>query len=202
MVDICSPKTELGRKILELLKRLPVGSFSHDLSHHLRALRNAQKLYRLYGGDLEVIEAAVLLHDIAKLLDARIKHHAAISAEIAGALLHAMGAPKEKIEKVKEAVLHHDDMPFNCSAVSIEARIVHDADWLDGFGALGVIRIAMVAGEKGREITKIIEKIEVEMKKRLENLCFEESRRYAVKKWEFVGEFLQELKEELAQGPL
>lgn len=134
-------------KILELTKKyydeLDEIDFSHNSDHFFRVENTAKRITLDEGADLEVIEAASLMLDIARGMEDRgeIEDHAKKGAEIARGIMIEIDFPKEKIEKVCDAILTHrrsKDLEPN----SIEGKILRDADYLDAMGAIDVIRVA------------------------------------------------------------
>lgn len=118
---------------------------AHGFEHVLRVWRLAERIGLLEGADMEILQAAVLLHDVGRSEEARTgRSHAEISAEWARHLL--AGHPPEKVEAVARAILQHR---FRGEAApdTVEARVLHDADKLDAIGAIGIARAYAVAGE-------------------------------------------------------
>lgn len=123
---------------------------SHDFDHVLRVLALAERIAQTEGGDLEVVRAAALLHDIARA-DERTsgEDHALVGAERARQIL--IGHPPEKVEAVAHAIAAHR---FRCGPypATPEARALFDADKLDAMGAIGVARAFAHAGACGRSL--------------------------------------------------
>jgi uncharacterized protein len=69
---------------------------SHDLSHSLRVWKNAERLGRELGADMEVLIAAVFLHDVGVAHTKSVKHGRK-SAEIAKKVLRRIDFPECKI---------------------------------------------------------------------------------------------------------
>ncbi|MGD8555234.1 MAG: HD domain-containing protein [Anaerolineales bacterium] len=124
----------------------------HGFGHVQRVLRLAERIAEELGADLEVVRAAALLHDAAGAAPGegggRDQHELA-SADFAQEVLEAEGWPPDRIEAVKHCIRAHrfrsKEVP-----VSLEAKILFDADKLDVLGAFGVARTigyALQAGE-------------------------------------------------------
>lgn len=125
---------------------------SHDIEHSLRVANNAFLIAKGQpDADLEVLEIASLLHDIAKArADKDITgklDHCAEGAQMAGKILQSLGFSNEKAEKVKQAILYHREFMPKDVDLCIEAKIVYDAGILENLGAIGIARMYMVAGE-------------------------------------------------------
>ncbi len=116
--------------------------FSHDINHVFRVERLAKQIGQDEEADLEILEAATLLFDVARGLEDRgeVEDHAKAGSDIAREILYKINFPKEKIEPVCHAILVHrksmDRVPE-----TTEAKILQDADYLDALGAIDVARI-------------------------------------------------------------
>jgi uncharacterized protein len=123
---------------------------SHDFDHVLRVLALAERIARAEGGDLEVVRAAALLHDIGRAEEeATGGDHAAIGAARAREIL--AGHPPEKVEAVAAAIASHRFRSGPPPATP-EARALFDADKLDAMGAIGVARAFARAGAHGQRL--------------------------------------------------
>lgn len=138
------------KKLKELAKsyfdQLDKEDFSHGFSHVERVTRLAIHIGRIEGADIEVLEAASLLHDIARGAEDKgvIEDHAVEAAKRASGILEEVGFEEEKIENVIHCIAVHRSMEDK-PAKTLEAKILQDADRLD---ALGVVDIARVIGSK------------------------------------------------------
>ncbi len=123
---------------------------SHDFDHVLRVLALAERIARAEGGDLEVIRAAALLHDIGRAEeDATGVDHATIGAARAREIL--AGHPPEKVEAVVTAIASHR-FRSGPPPETPEARALFDADKLDAMGAVGIARAFARAGARRRRL--------------------------------------------------
>ena len=127
----------------DLLKHLPAdhSDGSHDLSHIHRVWVNAQRIQHVEGGDLEVLLAAVLLHDcVAVEKNSPLRGQAStLSAQKATSILADMGWPTQRIDQVAHAVKTHS-YSAGIEPLTLEARILQDSDRLDAIGAVGIAR--------------------------------------------------------------
>lgn len=169
-------------------------SVSHDHWHIGRVLSFAHELQSTYGGDPEIITAAAILHDWGRS-DPSLHGEDSIEESISRArrLLGRVGFPSDKIEEVITAINDHDKPDVTPS--TIEGRILKDADFLGGFGAWGILRIAMWAGETGGGVGQIFDRLENRMPTRLANLEFPESERLATEETVFANLFLSLLRQ-------
>lgn len=176
-------------------------SASHSLDHLDAVLSYARGLAATYGGDDDVLTAAALLHDLGRN-DKRL--HGAASAEqsaqLARGILDAVAFPAEKIPLVLVAIGEHDQPELRPTA--LEGRILKDADFLAGFGAVGIARAALWTGESGGTIDNLLDRLERKMPARLASLEFPQSRQQAAGEYLFVRLFVEKLRAPAVMSPL
>ena len=115
--------------------RPPNYPFRNRYEHTMRVYRWAIKLQAKVGGDLEIITLAALLHDIG--WDAE-RPHNEVGAELAVEYLDSIGYDEEKIGRIGEIIMRHTDQDTQ-DELSLECKVVMDADLLDVVGALSVV---------------------------------------------------------------
>jgi uncharacterized protein len=123
---------------------------AHNFDHVLRVLRLAERIGRAEGADMDILRAAVLLHDVARVTeDKGGPCHAEAGAKLARRILaaHAEG----KVDAVAHAIRTHR---FRASLPpqTLEAQILYDADKLDAMGAIGVARAYAIAGRHAQRL--------------------------------------------------
>ena len=131
---------------VEEARRLyPADDSAHGFAHVLRVWRLVQRIGPREGADMPLLEAAALLHDVARAdEEAGGPCHAQAGAERARQILAA--CPAEQVEAVAEAIRTHR-YRANLAPRTLEARILYDADKLDAIGAVGVARAFAIAGK-------------------------------------------------------
>ena len=119
----------------------------HDRSHTERVYHIAIRIAEKEGGDLEVVKAAALLHDVARSMEdeGKISDHALEGARIAERILEKVDFPREKVLEVVRCIESHR-FKNGMKAKSLEAGILQDADRLDVLGAVGIARVFMKGG--------------------------------------------------------
>ncbi|MFQ6068379.1 MAG: HD domain-containing protein [Candidatus Bathyarchaeia archaeon] len=114
--------------------------------------------------DLEVLRTAALLHDIAKHLEKKKSsgNHGEIGAIMAHDFLKTIGVNEAKISLICHAIrVHtHREKPF-----SVEAKILHDADFLDKLGAVGIASVFIKACLTNTTIEEVAEMYDLETPK-------------------------------------
>ncbi len=123
---------------------------SHDYLHVLRVRKLAVEIGKKEGADIEVLELASLLHDIALALGKEKHLHAEESAKIAKKILKGK-ISEEKLNKIIDAIENHS---YSKGTVprSLEGKILQDADRLDAIGAIGVCRAIVYGALKSRAL--------------------------------------------------
>lgn len=124
---------------------------AHDGAHLERVWRNAQALLAQHReADALVVMAACYLHDLVNLPknDPERNQASRRSAQLARHQLAWMGFPPDRLDAVAHAIEAHS-FSANIAAESLEAKIVQDADRLDGLGAVGLARMFYIAGRMG-----------------------------------------------------
>ncbi len=124
---------------------------AHSFDHVLRVWRLAERIGRAEGADLEILQAASLLHDVGRAEElATGRCHAEAGAEMARELL--AGWPASRANAVAEAIAQHRFRGNGPEPRSLEARVLYDADKLDAIGAIGVARAYAVAGLQNQRL--------------------------------------------------
>lgn len=120
---------------------------AHDLLHFKRVVKTAKHLCELEKGSLEIVIPAAWLHDIVIIPknDPRRSMASRMSAQSALEYLASISYPTEYFEAIAHAIEAHS-FSANIEAKTIEAKVVQDADRLDGIGAIGVARCFATAG--------------------------------------------------------
>jgi putative nucleotidyltransferase with HDIG domain len=103
------------------------------IEHTLSVLRYAEQIQAAEGGDLLVVKAAAILHDIG-ILQAESKYDSSagkyqelIGPSVAAEILERHNVPEEAIEHICKIIAsHHSAKDIGTT----EFRIVWDADWL------------------------------------------------------------------------
>ena len=133
-------------------KQLQNAEGGHDWFHIERVWKNAKLIAAKEHCDIEVVQLATLLHDIADS-----KFHGGdeeIGPKTAASWLRSQNYPQDRINRITSIIraisfkgganVHEDH--------SIEFHIVQDADRLDAIGAIGIARTFNYGGFKNRAI--------------------------------------------------
>ncbi len=133
---------KIKQEARKYFQELNKNDFSHNFSHVERVTQLAKQIGKKEGADLEVLEAASLLHDIARVKEDRgeVVDHAQEGARMAAEILKKIDFPQQKIDQVCHCILVHR-WNKNGQPQTIEAEILQDADRLDALGAVDISRV-------------------------------------------------------------
>jgi len=145
------PFEQLARVLLAMNDDMQDGS--HDASHLERVWKNAKMIQCHEGGDLELIAAAVLLHDCVQIpKDSPLRPHASsLAAKKARAVLDGLKWDSSRVDTVADAIVSHS-FSARIAPTSLEGCILQDADRLDAIGLIGIARCFYTAGRLGSEL--------------------------------------------------
>jgi len=125
----------MRKLIQQYAKDLTAGRLASGFEHSFRVYHLAREIGEDLEYDDDILHAACFLHDVEMSVG-----HPRSSADKAMAILHETGFTADKIPLVIESILNH--MPSG-KPVSIEAKLLFDANLLDSIGAVGFARLAV-----------------------------------------------------------
>ena len=167
---------------------------THGYEHVDRVYNMCSRIGKIEGADMRVLLPAALLHDVAR----EEQNHAKAGAAKAKLILRRYGYLADEIKKITNAISTHSYSGKKVP-VTIEGKILSDADKLDALGALGVYRTAVYSGENARPIEDFIAHFHEKLL-RLEGFMFTaEAKRIARDRTEYLAEFVNRLGRELKQ---
>jgi uncharacterized protein len=143
--------------IKEIVKKELNECSAHGFDHVMRVYNLALRLAEGEDVDLDVIKAASMLHDIGgknEMADRTGKtDHALESAKMAEPILRKLGYKEEKIKHILDCIVTHRYRTEN-KPITVEAKIVFDADKLESVGAIGIARAFVWVGKNNAHIYK------------------------------------------------
>lgn len=127
------------KTIEEYVKETMSNSIAHDFKHVDRVRNWALHIAKKEGyKNLEVVEAAALLHDIGLVFCEDRKFHGQVGSEIAEKYLKENEYfTSKEIEDITNAIRYHNS---NKDGSGELLMIIRDADMMDLFGAIGIMR--------------------------------------------------------------
>lgn len=199
----------------------PADDGSHDVGHIKRVWHVAQ---HIAANESEPVDRLVLLasayfHDIVSLEknDPRRSRSSRMAAAHAKVILQQLAFPAERLDAVCHAIEAHS-FSAGIEALSIEAKILQDADRLDTLGAIGLARIFYVGGRIGTKLFDdhdplaihrehddrryILDHFHTKILRLPEMMNTESGRIMAGERVRFIRQFLHRLMEEASIAPL
>ena len=149
---ILSKMTTIDNTINFVKKQLENAESGHNWFHMERVYNNALLIAKEENCNLEVVQLAALLHDIADS-----KFHdgdETVGPKVAREFLSSEKLTEETINHVVAIIenISFKGGNFEKKFTSKELEIVQDADRLDAIGAIGIARTFNYGGFKNREI--------------------------------------------------
>lgn len=133
--------------------------FEYRWKHTLRVVQYGKQIAEAEGADMDVVMAACLLHDISKF---DVKEygvdHGRVSAAIARPFLETLDYTPEQVNNICFSIaVHVDDQAGFEHPVTLESKIVSDADNVDRFGAY---RLLLQFRNYAEEYEELVERAE------------------------------------------
>jgi len=120
-----------------------VDDLAHGWEHVNRVYKLALHIAQQEGADSFIVGIAALLHDLGRTVDSDTQtHHADLSVTLADEVLKTYEIPEPKQQAILHAILAHS-FSRGVAPETLEARVLRDADRLDGLGAIGIMRWAI-----------------------------------------------------------
>ena len=135
-------------RAMEYVKALFENEFSgHDYFHTLRVYKNATRIARAEGADVEVAQLAALLHDVDDRKISPETYEGQLNARGFLASFELDSATTELVcQIIREISFGANDTPPS----TLEGKCVQDADRLDAIGAIGIARAFAYGGNHKR----------------------------------------------------
>ena len=120
-----------------------IDDLAHGWEHVGRVYTLALAIAEQEHGDHFIVGMAALMHDLGRTAPpTETTHHADLSVSLATALMQVHQVPQAQQEAILHAIIAHS-FSRGVEPHTLEARIVRDADRLDGLGAIGILRWAI-----------------------------------------------------------
>jgi len=180
----------LERELDIEMKKAPAVSQVHGTDHIQRVWKRCLLLGTELSADLEILVAAVYLHDLGRHHIAD-KAHGELSARLARPVLERIDFPAAKREIALHAIRVHDVTFRPEQRDTIESKILYDADKMETLGVIGILRY-ILALYRTKSIDFILEDIE----QRWGGFALPETRKLARDDYEYITHYFRQLKKE------
>lgn len=155
----------------------------HDWDHVMRVFNLAINIGKKEDVNIEILELATILHDIARPEESKTKGkicHAKLGAKMAKDILKKYNYSEEIINAVEHCILAHRNKE-KVEAKTKEAKVLFDADKIDSLGAIGLGRAFIFAGEHGAKVHNTSINIEDTCSYTVEDTAYREYWHYSKK---------------------
>jgi uncharacterized protein len=193
---------------------------AHGWEHIDRVYKLARSIAEREGADSFIVGMAALLHDLGRAKDevdqhGQHVHHADLSVTLAGELLERYQVPVAQREAIVHAIVAHS-FSKGIEPHTLEARVVRDADRLDGLGAIGILRWALTGALRRTPTTRsyhpedpfaerhtlddaryMLDHFYSKLLKLADTMSTESGRRLARERTDFMRAYLEEFRREL-----
>lgn len=181
---------------IKQLKR-PNYPFRSRFKHTLRVLMWVERLQKILGGDLEVLQYSALLHDCDWNGE---ENHAITSYKTAKEFLNQFDIDETFKYKILEGVKYHNQQ--GVEGLHKETYILMDADELDEIGALCILWDTLAEQYKNEDVSyeSVVLRIKSyipELYENIEKLNYDYSKEIYKRKLAFQELFVKEAEEEL-----
>jgi uncharacterized protein len=123
---------------------------SHGKAHLERVCELGTLIGKKEHADLEILKPALILHDLVRPAQEKEENdHAQMSARAAEEILVKFGYSGSEIAKIRDAILSHSRTDLAGRKKTLEAKILYDADKIDGLGKVGIERAKTLCGARG-----------------------------------------------------
>jgi len=197
---------------------------AHDVFHAKRVRDVALQLATRHpeNVDRDVLAAAAWFHDIGRPLErvGEIDDHDEWAAAEATTLLASEDVGRDRRTAVEHCLRAHSIRASSPEPATVEAKLLFDADKLDAAGAVGLVRLACIVGERsgrtGEQYAVIddtsrlggdaperpgIDLLREWTRERLDALYTDPGRRLGESRWAFTQRFFEQFRHEVtAEG--
>lgn len=145
-------KNKMIKNTKDFVKEKLYGKCSgHDWFHIERVCNLAKFIGEKENADLFIVEMTALLHDID---DWKFSDGTETNTTVTENFLNSIDVSKDDINKIISIIktMSFKGGVVDSTQISIEGKVVQDADRLDAIGAIGIARTFAYGGSKGRPI--------------------------------------------------
>jgi uncharacterized protein len=191
--------------MLKIIREYARKSYSpcdiHGYPHVERVYNLCLQIAKELDVNIENLKIAALLHDIGRfkqLENNSERNHAEISACLAQKFLNFSNftLSKQDIENILHCIRAHS-FSNDIAPMTLEAKVLSDADKLDAIGAIGLYRTIGYTIQKQGNLNDVIKHLEEKIIKIKGLLFLDVSKRIAEQRQKIILNFYNEIKKEI-----
>lgn len=168
----------------------------HDINHIKRVHKIGMQIANKIECDKFVVEMAIILHDVDDPKITKVKTDDCI---ITRKFLNTLNIDVKQIEEICNII---NNMSFSKNkeikrSLTLEGKIVQDADRIDALGAVGIARTFQFGGQNNREMENSIQHFDDKLLKLYSLLNTTEAKEIAKPRYDFIVNFYNQIKQEM-----
>ena len=155
METVFNPSHVLTHVYADVQQRFSASTdLAHSWDHVSRVYKLALHIAEREGADRFIVGMAALLHDLGQTVhEKNNEHHVDLSVRLASELLQSYQVASEQQQAILHAIIAHS-FSRGVEPLTLEARVMRDADRLDALGAIGIMRWAITGTQRSTPQTK------------------------------------------------
>lgn len=195
--SLTKKEVQLVEKIEDFVREKHARCEGHDYSHILQVAKNAIKIAEkiVCPVDPFVLICGALFHDLGRVNQSSGILHGLRGAALVDQFLKATWIDKKIGKKIVRIVTRHTPTS-HIPPDTVEEKIVYDADTLDRFGWIGLLR--GILRKKG-SLEEIFENVIVKRSQDYNKLIFEESKEIGLESYKETLFFLEKLQRDMGK---
>lgn len=127
------------------------------IQHTLRTMKIAEKILKKEFADKQIVMVSLLLHDLGKTMTE--SRHDLVGYDIAQIYLKQTNLDENTQKRILDCILYHSAKNLKSLDLTIEQKVVMDADILDEIGILSVVKYCLKT-TRNKDMDEIIKHIE------------------------------------------
>ena len=127
------------------------------IQHTLRTMKIAEKILKREMADRQIVMISLLLHDLGKTLTE--SRHDLVGYDIAQMYLGYTKLNENTQKRILDCILYHSAKNLKSIELTIEQKVMMDADILDEIGVLSIVKFCLKCN-KNKDINDIIHHID------------------------------------------
>jgi uncharacterized protein len=198
-----------------------IDDLAHGWEHVERVYRLSLMIADREKANRSIVGLAALLHDLGRSVpdqeNHHQEHHADLSVNLARELLTKHHVPDDEQQAILHAIIAHS-FSRGVEPQTLEAKIVRDADRLDGLGAIGILRWAVTGAVRRTPETRsyhptdpfgskhtlhdkqyMLDHFYSKLLKLSSTMLTETGRKLAEQRTDFMRSYLAQFRQELAE---
>lgn len=185
----------LSKAQLQKIERFVFSKLDSLTWYHTQEVRKiAQKLARQEKADKDIVDVAVLFHDLGKIKDG--EGHSQRSADMARKFLEKENYEQRFIEEVVYCIITHE-LPWKNQTNlvnTLEAKVLFDADMIQQLSEFGIIKHTIIFQESiNRDFQKGLVECRATLFQAYNLIITDNGRKMAEKGYKFVKNFFKDL---------